>query len=169
MGAITASKERETSTGLRRSNTLANIISERSSQDAAQGNKCLIAVVHTNTISFAAAFSHESFQITHGGKRQRSARDIFPIYQAKTELLPFYFIFFKKEKKIKKHSSLHLFKYNLTAIDNHLKVQFRHYSPTSDISGTAAIKGPSGNLGALSLMSCTLMMNSDSGSRASFV
>lgn len=44
-----------------------------------------------------------------------------------------------------------------------------HYSPSSDISGTVATKGPSGNLGGLSLMSWTLMMNSDFGSSASSV
>lgn len=38
-------------------------------------------------------------------------------------------------------------------------------SPTLDISGTVAWYGPRGNTGGLSLMSCTLMMNSDGGSR----
>lgn len=41
--------------------------------------------------------------------------------------------------------------------------------PTSDISGTVAENGPSGNVGALSLTSWTLMMNSDSASREWFV
>lgn len=58
-----------------------------------------------------------------------------------------------------------------TKKDNNSEVQFikQPYSPTSDISGTVATKGPFGNLGALSLMSCTLIMNSDFGSRASSV
>ncbi len=42
-------------------------------------------------------------------------------------------------------------------------------SPMSAISGTEAEKGPSGNLGALSFTSWTLMMNSDSGSTALLV
>ena len=42
-------------------------------------------------------------------------------------------------------------------------------SPMSAISGTEAAKGPSGNLGALSLTSWTLMMNSDSDSKAVLV
>lgn len=50
-----------------------------------------------------------------------------------------------------------------------IDLTLKHDSPTSDISGTVATNGPSGNLGALSLMSCTLMMNSDFGSRASSV
>lgn len=41
--------------------------------------------------------------------------------------------------------------------------------PTLDISGTVAENGPSGNVGALSLTSWTLMMNSDSASRERLV
>lgn len=42
-------------------------------------------------------------------------------------------------------------------------------SPTVDISGTEARYGPSMNCGGLSLMSWTLMMNSDGGSKGSSV
>lgn len=61
------------------------------------------------------------------------------------------------------------FQFSLLYIYIYKKKKDMEGLPTSDISGTFAENGPSGNVGALSLTSWTLMMNSDSASREWFV